>query len=77
MSSRAAAWRGRALAFHAAPGQNHPHMQTSALPYRIDRYIISQLALALVLVTTGLVALIWLTQSLRFIQIIVDRKSVV
>ncbi len=47
-------------------------MQTSALPYRIDRYIISQLCLALVAVTTGLVALIWLTQSLRFIQIIVD-----
>jgi lipopolysaccharide export system permease protein len=47
-------------------------MQTSPLPYRIDRYIISQLSLALVLVTTGLVALIWLTQSLRFIQIIVD-----
>jgi lipopolysaccharide export system permease protein len=61
-----------ALAFHTAPGQNLPQMQTSSLPYRIDRYIISQLTLALVLVTTGLVALIWLTQSLRFIQIIVD-----
>jgi lipopolysaccharide export system permease protein len=61
-----------ALAFHTTPGQNLPPMQTSSLPYRIDRYIISQLSLALVLVTTGLVALIWLTQSLRFIQIIVD-----
>ncbi len=40
---------------------------------RIDRYILGQLALALVLVTVGLVALIWLTQSLRFIQIIVNR----
>ena len=40
---------------------------------RIDRYVLSQLTLALVLVTTGLVALIWLTQSLRFIQIIVNR----
>jgi lipopolysaccharide export system permease protein len=39
---------------------------------RVDRYIISQLVVALVLVTTGLVALIWLTQSLRFIQIIVN-----
>ncbi|OYV37773.1 MAG: LPS export ABC transporter permease LptF [Acidocella sp. 20-61-6] len=39
---------------------------------RIDRYISGQLALALVLVTAGLVLLIWLTQSLRFIQIIVD-----
>jgi len=39
---------------------------------RIDLYIASQLAVALVLVTTGLVALIWLTQSLRFIQVIVN-----
>jgi lipopolysaccharide export system permease protein len=39
---------------------------------RIDRYIFGQLALALAAVTTGLVALIWLTQSLRFIQIIVN-----
>jgi lipopolysaccharide export system permease protein len=41
--------------------------------HRIDRYIFGQLALALLLVTTGLVALIWLTQSLRFIQVIVNR----
>jgi lipopolysaccharide export system permease protein len=47
-------------------------MQPRALSYRIDRYIIAQLSLALVLVTAGLVALIWLTQSLRFIQIIVN-----
>jgi lipopolysaccharide export system permease protein len=40
---------------------------------RIDRYVLSQLTLALLLVTAGLVALIWLTQSLRFIQIIVNR----
>jgi len=40
---------------------------------RLDRYIVGQLTLALVLVTAGLVALIWLTQSLRFIQIIVNR----
>jgi lipopolysaccharide export system permease protein len=40
---------------------------------RIDRYIFGQLALSLVLVTAGLVALVWLTQSLRFIQIIVNR----
>jgi len=39
---------------------------------RVDRYILGQLTVALVLVTTGLVALIWLTQSLRFIQIIVN-----
>jgi lipopolysaccharide export system permease protein len=41
--------------------------------HRIDRYIFGQLLLALVLVTVGLVALIWLTQSLRFIQLIVNR----
>lgn len=40
--------------------------------HRIDRYIFGQLVIALLLVTTGLVALIWLTQSLRFIQIIVN-----
>jgi len=39
---------------------------------RIDLYISLQLAVALVLVTAGLVALIWLTQSLRFIQTIVN-----
>ena len=40
---------------------------------RIDRYILGQLSLGLVLVTVALVALIWLTQSLRFIQIIINR----
>jgi lipopolysaccharide export system permease protein len=40
--------------------------------HRIDRYILRQLALGLVLITVGLVALIWLTQSLRYIQIIVN-----
>jgi lipopolysaccharide export system permease protein len=40
---------------------------------RVDRYILGQLTVALLLVTAGLVALIWLTQSLRFIQIIVNR----
>ncbi|WP_298215518.1 LPS export ABC transporter permease LptF [Acidocella sp.] len=40
--------------------------------HRLDRYILAQLVLALALVTAGLVALIWLTQSLRFIQIIVS-----
>ena len=43
------------------------------LPFnRIDTYIFGQLLVALMLVTIGLVALIWLTQSLRFIQIIVN-----
>ena len=40
---------------------------------RIDRYVFRQLLLALVAVTTGLVALIWLTQSLRFVELVVNR----
>ncbi len=40
---------------------------------RIDRYVLRQLALALVAVTGGLVALIWLTQSLRFVELVVNR----
>src|SRR5664279_3182961 len=40
---------------------------------RIDKYVFRQLALALVAVTTGLVALIWLTQSLRFVELVVNR----
>lgn len=40
--------------------------------HRLDRYVLKQLVLALVLVSAGLVALIWLTQSLRFIQVIVS-----
>jgi lipopolysaccharide export system permease protein len=48
-------------------------MKRGISPNRIDKYILGQLSLALVLVTTALVALIWLTQSLRFIQIIVNR----
>jgi lipopolysaccharide export system permease protein len=40
---------------------------------RIDRYILRQLAVALLAVTTGLAALVWLTQSLRFIELVLDR----
>ena len=40
---------------------------------RLDRYIFRQLALALVASTTALVALIWLTQSLRFVELVVNR----
>ena len=39
----------------------------------IDRYVFRQLAGALVAVTLGLVALIWLTQSLRFVELVVNR----
>ena len=40
---------------------------------RIDRYLFRQLAFALFAVTAGLVALIWLTQSLRFVETVVNR----
>ncbi|CAH2599116.1 Lipopolysaccharide export system permease protein LptF [Rhodovastum atsumiense] len=40
---------------------------------RLDRYIFRQLLLALVATTAGLVALIWLTQSLRFVELVVNR----
>ena len=40
---------------------------------RIDRYILRQLAGGLLAVTTGLAALVWLTQSLRFIELVLDR----
>ena len=40
---------------------------------RIDRYIFKQLLFSLIAVTGGLVALIWLTQSLRFVELVVNR----
>ena len=40
---------------------------------RLDRYVFRQLAVALIAVTVGLAALIWLTQSLRFIELVLDR----
>jgi lipopolysaccharide export system permease protein len=40
---------------------------------RIDRYIFRQLAAGLLAVTCGLAALVWLTQSLRFIELVLDR----
>jgi lipopolysaccharide export system permease protein len=40
---------------------------------RIDRYIFRQLAAALAAVSIGLAALVWLTQSLRFIELVLDR----
>jgi lipopolysaccharide export system permease protein len=40
---------------------------------RIDRYVLRQLAFGLVAVTVGLAALIWLTQSLRFVELVVNR----
>jgi len=43
------------------------------LPTRLDRYIFRQLFCALIAVTAGLTALIWLTQSLRFVELVVNR----
>lgn len=40
---------------------------------RLDRYIFRQLVFALLGVTLGLAALVWLTQSLRFIELVLDR----
>ena len=40
---------------------------------RIDRYVFRQLLIALVSATAALVALIWLTQSLRFVELVVNR----
>jgi lipopolysaccharide export system permease protein len=40
---------------------------------RLDIYIFRQVLLALVVATSGLTALIWLTQSLRFIDLVVNR----
>jgi lipopolysaccharide export system permease protein len=39
---------------------------------RLDRYMFRQLLTALIAVTGGLTALIWLTQSLRFVELVVD-----
>ena len=40
---------------------------------RLDRYIFRQLVFALLGVTFGLAILVWLTQSLRFIELVLDR----
>lgn len=40
---------------------------------RIDRYVFRQIILALFAVTLGLALLIWLTQSLRFVELVVNR----
>jgi len=47
-------------------------MRTGKLISRLDRYMFRQLFLALLAVTGGLTALIWLTQSLRFVELVVN-----
>ncbi len=40
---------------------------------QLDRYVFRQLLAALLVSTGGLAALIWLTQSLRFLKLVIDR----
>lgn len=47
-------------------------MRSGKLITRLDRYIFRQLSLALIAVTGGLTALIWLVQSLRFVELVVN-----
>ncbi len=47
-------------------------MRTGTLVTRLDVYVFRQLLLGLLAVTGGLTALIWLTQSLRFVELVVD-----
>ena len=39
----------------------------------LTRYVLRQLVVGMILVTTGLTCIIWLTQSLRFVEMIVNR----
>lgn len=48
-------------------------MPTGPFITRLDRYMFRQLAFALVAVTGGLAVLIWLVQSLRFVELVVNR----
>ena len=41
----------------------------------IDRYILRQLSVSMVLVTIGLTAILWLTQSLRFVELTVNKGA--
>lgn len=47
-------------------------MRRRPLVTQLDRYLFRQLLFALLAVTGGLTALIWLTQSLRFVELVVD-----
>ena len=48
-------------------------MRSGKILTRLDTYIFRQVFLALIVVTGGLTALIWLTQSLRFVELVVNR----
>ncbi len=47
-------------------------MRSGKLITRLDRYVFRQLAFALIAVTGGLTALVWLIQSLRFVELVVN-----
>lgn len=47
-------------------------MRTGTLVKQLDAYVFGQLLFALLAVTGGLTALIWLTQSLRFVELVVN-----
>jgi lipopolysaccharide export system permease protein len=47
-------------------------MPAGPLITHLDRYIFRQIAVALIAVTGGLTALIWLTQSLRFVELVIN-----
>jgi lipopolysaccharide export system permease protein len=48
-------------------------MRSGRLITRLDIYIFRQVLVALLAATGGLTALIWLTQSLRFVELVVNR----
>jgi lipopolysaccharide export system permease protein len=48
-------------------------MRSGKMISRLDIYIFRQVLVALVVATGGLTALIWLTQSLRFVDLVVNR----
>ena len=48
-------------------------MRSGKMVTRLDIYIFRQVLFALVVATGGLTALIWLTQSLRFVDLVVNR----
>lgn len=47
-------------------------MRSGKLITRLDRYIFRQLGIALIAVTGGLTALVWLVQSLQFVELVVN-----
>ncbi len=57
--------------------EQHPPTATARgmglRPSALDRYVFRQLAGGLVAATLGLALLVWTTQSLRFVQLVIDR----